>query len=141
MIKKLFDRFFESLEQGANLNKVLRDGGLKITGEWKSKKLCINDQELDIHILNKNKVKHSLVKFHWGDDSKESRTTALAILLWFLPRTEALNTRDIFFRDFVSQFKNDFDIWFEYEYWRNRRSGIDRKFKRKPIDTDGYGEV
>ena len=134
--KKLWQSYWDSMERDANRRRVFEGGGLQIEGDWVSREIHLNGQKLELEILSKNKVRHNLDRFCWGEDSPESCTTALAILLWFQTREEAFSLRQAFLRDYISKCQKDFRFWFPFERWRNTHPEIFRKLKKKPVDTE-----
>lgn len=131
IFSRMLDALLKSMEQNHNLTMVLRQGGVTITGKWKTREVFMGDERLSLELLDRAKISHDLKAFHWGDGSQESSTTALAILLWFLPRPDALNMRDRFLKDYVSCFSRDFKQWFPYPQWQSQ-STRDQKLE----DTD-----
>ncbi|MGM5482287.1 MAG: hypothetical protein ACQESF_02385 [Nanobdellota archaeon] len=132
-ILKALDKFWFSVANHGNLSRVLREDGLKIEGKWSAKSIFLNDEKLTNRVFEMNGLK-PLKAFHWGDQSKQTYDTALAILLWFNSLDDAKRYQSKFLEDFLSKFTGDFNERFRFGSWRNE---LDNSRRKKNL-TDMY---
>ncbi|WMW23130.1 hypothetical protein RE476_04690 [Methanolobus mangrovi] len=99
---------------------MLNNQGPEIKGVWETKEGFLFGSPLSLDILDKNNIVYEETEFCWDDNSEESDTTALVILLWFLDKNETFLRKKTFLQDFVMKFlQEDFETTFNCEYWLN----------------------
>ncbi|MBP1909971.1 DUF6166 domain-containing protein [Methanolobus bombayensis] len=105
------------------LMSKINSRGMKIKGVWETKELFLYGLPVTPQILDQHSIPRSVDEFKWGDDSEGSDMAALAILLSFLEKDEALSRKNLFLRDFVMMFpQEDFELLYNYVDWRNRNT-------------------
>ncbi len=127
IIGNIADKFLDVLDAVTDdkyaLMSKINGRGMEIKGLWDTKELFIYGFPVSPEILDEHNIPRIANDFKWGDNSDGSEMAALAILLSFLEKDEALQRKDLFLRDFVMMFpQEDFELLYNYVDWRNRNT-------------------